>query len=210
MGLDLGLGLDLDVYRLALDVARFIATSRFAPGIADLRDQAVRASRSVVLNIGEAQQVALRRVGAMLARTACGCSRPCSTYDALRTFPATKGRNRRKRSWILDPSCLPLPGRGGVSQSVIAKPKKECPTMHVAAFLSDLARLPSAEPLLRHLEANAGRLRGPLTKGQFWGYALADGIRAALLDARPLLRLLHWLRRPDPPTRQLALFEARA
>ena len=97
----------LDVYRLALDVARFIATSRFGPGMADLRDQAVRASRSVVLNIaegrarggdagrnhlrialgsaaevcavldlaclagGEGQQVALRRVGAMLARMAC-------------------------------------------------------------------------------------------------------------------------------------------
>jgi four helix bundle protein len=97
----------LDVYRLALDVARWVAMARFGPGMADLRDQAIRASRSVVLNIaegrarggdagrnhlrialgsaaevcavldlavlpgGEVQQVALRRVGAMLARMAC-------------------------------------------------------------------------------------------------------------------------------------------
>ncbi len=43
----------LDVYRLAVDVARRVAAARFPRGQADLRDQAVRASRSVVLNIAE-------------------------------------------------------------------------------------------------------------------------------------------------------------
>ena len=43
----------LDAYRLALQVARWIGGSRFPAGCADLRDQGVRASRSVVLNIAE-------------------------------------------------------------------------------------------------------------------------------------------------------------
>ncbi len=43
----------LDAYSLALDVARAVAAARFPRGDADLRDQAVRASRSVVLNIAE-------------------------------------------------------------------------------------------------------------------------------------------------------------
>ncbi len=43
----------LDVYRLSVDVARAVAAARFPRGEADLRDQAVRASRSVVLNLAE-------------------------------------------------------------------------------------------------------------------------------------------------------------
>ena len=43
----------LNVYTLAVDVARAVAAARFPRGDADLRDQAVRASRSVVLNIAE-------------------------------------------------------------------------------------------------------------------------------------------------------------
>ena len=43
----------LDVYRLAVEVARAVGRARFPRGEADLRDQAVRASRSVVLNIAE-------------------------------------------------------------------------------------------------------------------------------------------------------------
>jgi four helix bundle protein len=43
----------LDAYRLAVEVARGVAAARFPRGEADLRDQAVRASRSVVLNIAE-------------------------------------------------------------------------------------------------------------------------------------------------------------
>ena len=43
----------LDVYKLAVTVARTVAGYRFKRGDADLRDQAVRASRSIVLNIAE-------------------------------------------------------------------------------------------------------------------------------------------------------------
>ena len=43
----------LDVYRLALEVARWVKKARFARGDADLKNQALRAARSVVLNIAE-------------------------------------------------------------------------------------------------------------------------------------------------------------
>lgn len=43
----------LDAYKLAVEVARAVATAHFSRGDADLRDQAVRSSRSVVLNIAE-------------------------------------------------------------------------------------------------------------------------------------------------------------
>ncbi len=43
----------LDAYQVAVEVAHAVAAARFPRGEADLRDQAVRASRSVVLNIAE-------------------------------------------------------------------------------------------------------------------------------------------------------------
>ncbi len=43
----------LDVYRLGVEVARWVATTRFPIGTSSLRDQAVRASQSIVLNIAE-------------------------------------------------------------------------------------------------------------------------------------------------------------
>ena len=43
----------LDCYRLAVGVARWTAQARFPSGRDELRDQAVRASQSVVLNIAE-------------------------------------------------------------------------------------------------------------------------------------------------------------
>ena len=43
----------LDAYKVATDAARAVAAMRFPRGEADLREQAVRASRSVVLNIAE-------------------------------------------------------------------------------------------------------------------------------------------------------------
>src|SRR5690606_14079433 len=43
----------LDCYTLARDVARWIAARQVARGDSDLRDQAVRAARSMVLNIAE-------------------------------------------------------------------------------------------------------------------------------------------------------------
>jgi four helix bundle protein len=43
----------LDAYRLALQVARWIRTTRFPSGDSNLRDQAKRAADSVVLNVAE-------------------------------------------------------------------------------------------------------------------------------------------------------------
>jgi len=43
----------LDVYQLAKEVALWVHGARFGRDSADLRDQALRASRSVVLNIAE-------------------------------------------------------------------------------------------------------------------------------------------------------------
>ena len=43
----------LDSYRVALEVAKWIAAAKFPAGTSDLRDHAVRAARSVVLNIAE-------------------------------------------------------------------------------------------------------------------------------------------------------------
>jgi four helix bundle protein len=43
----------LDVHRVALDVARWMVQQRFPRGLSDLKNQGVRASASVVLNIAE-------------------------------------------------------------------------------------------------------------------------------------------------------------
>ena len=43
----------LDCYRLAVEVARWMRKAQFARGDADLRDQGVRSSSSAVLNIAE-------------------------------------------------------------------------------------------------------------------------------------------------------------
>ena len=43
----------LDAYKLAVEVARAGADAHFSRGDADLKDQAVRSSRSVVLHIPE-------------------------------------------------------------------------------------------------------------------------------------------------------------
>jgi len=44
---------NLDCYRLAVGVARWVLTVRFPPRCSDLADQAARASQSVPLNIAE-------------------------------------------------------------------------------------------------------------------------------------------------------------
>jgi four helix bundle protein len=43
----------LDVYRLSVAIARWVRTQRFPSRSADLADQAIRASQSMVLNIAE-------------------------------------------------------------------------------------------------------------------------------------------------------------
>ena len=43
----------LDCYRLAIEVARWMKNARFPRGDSDLKDQGIRASRSVALNLSE-------------------------------------------------------------------------------------------------------------------------------------------------------------
>jgi four helix bundle protein len=43
----------LDAYRLSVEVARWIAKARFPTEMRSLRDQALRSSQSIVLNIAE-------------------------------------------------------------------------------------------------------------------------------------------------------------
>ena len=43
----------LDCYRIAVSITRWVASTRFPTRHADLADQALRASQSVVLNIAE-------------------------------------------------------------------------------------------------------------------------------------------------------------
>lgn len=63
---------------------------------------------------------------------------------------------------------------------------------------------PAAQHVLRHFEILGAQLRKPHTEGQFWGYALARGIRAQLGAAHHALRFFHWFW-PAPPTRQQRL-----
>jgi four helix bundle protein len=44
---------NLDVYRLAVSVARWMHATRWPPGMAHLKDQGTRAADSVVLNLAE-------------------------------------------------------------------------------------------------------------------------------------------------------------
>ena len=44
---------NLDAYRVALDVARWLRSTTFPPGDSALRDQAIRAACSCVLNVAE-------------------------------------------------------------------------------------------------------------------------------------------------------------
>jgi len=69
---------------------------------------------------------------------------------------------------------------------------------------------PQAEAALRCLEARGDRVRRPLRDGQFHGYAMVEGLRAMLRDARNLPHLLPWLTTRRTPTPQLALFGGRA
>ena len=63
---------------------------------------------------------------------------------------------------------------------------------------------PTARLVLRHFEILGAQLKKPHTDGQFWGYALARGMRAQLGAAHHALRLFHWFW-PAPPTRQLPI-----
>ena len=84
---------NLDVYNLALEVARGCAALRVAPGRAPLREQLARAGDSVVLNIAEGRARggdAGRnhfRIASGSAAEACACLDLVGTTDALALQP---------------------------------------------------------------------------------------------------------------------------
>lgn len=75
----------------------------------------------------------------------------------------------------------------------------------VMGALAREGRLPGAQALLRTLEEVADRIEEPLTVRQFWGYALLDGLRAAVAKSPILLRACAWLTRITPCL-QISLF----
>jgi four helix bundle protein len=83
----------LDVYKLALEVARACAAIRIGPGRAHLRDQLVRATDSVVLNLAEGRARggdAGRnhfRIATGSAAEACACLDLVGTTEAAAQQP---------------------------------------------------------------------------------------------------------------------------
>jgi four helix bundle protein len=84
---------NLDVYQLALEVARACATLRIGPGRSHLRDQLVRAADSVVLNLAEGRARggdAGRnhfRIATGSAAEACACLDLLGTTEAAALQP---------------------------------------------------------------------------------------------------------------------------
>lgn len=78
----------------------------------------------------------------------------------------------------------------------------------VMGALARFALSPVAEAALRYFELKSMRLNKPLTRRQFWGYAMVDGLRAWLSDSWPIVHLLPWLWPTPPESPQLKLFGA--
>ena len=86
----------LDCYRLAVSVARWVGVARFPPRHADLADQALRASQSVVLNIAEgmALSAAARRNHLRIALGSA--AEACSVLDLV-SLPDVEARQAELR-----------------------------------------------------------------------------------------------------------------
>ena len=87
---------NLDVYRLARDVARWVRRTKFPHGDSALRDQAKRAADSVVLNIAEGRA---REGKARLNhyRIARGSAAEAGAVLDLVDLPGAAGRQRELR-----------------------------------------------------------------------------------------------------------------
>jgi hypothetical protein len=75
--------------------------------------------------------------------------------------------------------------------------------------ISTYALAPLAEAGLRALEHKSQRVRPALTRLQFWGYAIVDGLQGWLREAPHLFNLLPWMwtRQPREEAQlQLSLF----
>ena len=80
----------------------------------------------------------------------------------------------------------------------------------VLGAVATYAQRPGAETALRAFELLSQRIIKPLQRAQFWGYALMDGLRQALPEARRVLNLIPGFWQPPPPDPQLPLFGLRA
>lgn len=80
----------------------------------------------------------------------------------------------------------------------------------VLGAVATYAQRPEGETALRAFELLSQRIIKPLKVVQFWGYALMDGLRQALPEARRLLNLIPGFWQPSPPNPQLPLFGLRA
>ena len=76
--------------------------------------------------------------------------------------------------------------------------------------IATFVQRPNAEAALRTFEVLSQRIIKPLKVGQFWGYAIVDGIRAVVPSAHRLLALIPGIWVPPPPDRQPSLFGPRA
>lgn len=76
--------------------------------------------------------------------------------------------------------------------------------------IATFVQRPNAEAALRTFEVLSQRIIKPLKVGQFWGYAIVDGIRAVVPSAHRLLALNPGIWVPPPPDRQPSLFGPRA
>jgi four helix bundle protein len=96
----------LDVYKLAVEVARWVRTTKWPSNTSHLRDQAIRAADSVVLNLAEGLsrggrpganhlRIALGSAGETLAALDLADFRGCAERrDALRRIGAMINRLR--------------------------------------------------------------------------------------------------------------------
>lgn len=88
---------NLDVYRISVDVARWTAAASFPRGRASLRDQAVRATQSVVLNIAEGRSRS-GDAGRNHYRIALGsAAEACAAFDLLPTSQAADQQVKLRR-----------------------------------------------------------------------------------------------------------------
>lgn len=87
----------LDAYRLSLEVARWVAATDFPRGFAPLKDQAVRAAQSVVMNIAEGKGRG-GDAGRNHYRIALGsAAETCAALDLLGTMAASEQQAKLRR-----------------------------------------------------------------------------------------------------------------
>jgi four helix bundle protein len=92
---------NLDVYRLAVEVARWVQQANYPRGFSWLRDEAVRASGSVVLNIAEGK-ARKGQAGANHFRIAAGSAgETCAALDLLPGTEVAEQQDKLRRIGLM-------------------------------------------------------------------------------------------------------------